>query len=210
MKNVILKTIDRRELLKRTAPACALACVGLGRAQGLAAALSKGALQETHKFDEALDRQFSTRELARVRADAMIRIIRTLREEMKDGEVIRLLNLTSEEMGRERGVAHAQSVSDPSFENFVAAFRPLLSSNYLSGEVVEDGEKVFEMNVTECVWASVFREAGLDGDIGHAAVCNMDYAWPVAFNPAFRLKRTKTLMQGHECCNHRYLDSSSG
>jgi hypothetical protein len=209
MKKVNLKMIGRRELLRRTAPACALACVGLGRAQGLAAALSKGALQETHKFDEALERQFSTRELARIRADAMIRMIRTLRGEMKDGEVIRLLNLTSDEMGREQGAAHAKSVSDPSFENLVAAFRPLPSSSYLSGEVVEDGNKVFEMKVTECVWASIFREAGLDGDIGHAAVCNMDYAYPMAYNPAFRLVRTKTLMQGHDCCNHRYLDTRS-
>jgi hypothetical protein len=25
----------------------------------------------------------------------------------------------------------------------------------------------------------------LDGEIGHAAVCNMDYTWPTAFNPDF-------------------------
>ena len=68
-----------------------------------------------------------------------------------------------------------------------------------------DTEDVFELRVTECVNATVFREAGVDGEIGHAAVCNMDYHWPAAFNPEFGTGRSKTLMQGHDCCNHRYL-----
>jgi hypothetical protein len=52
------------------------------------------------------------------------------------------------------------------------------------------------------------REAGQGGDIGHAAVCDMDDFWPPAFNPAFRMERTKMLMQGDECGNHRYLQKA--
>ena len=33
----------------------------------------------------------------------------------------------------------------------------------------------------------------------------MDYTWPTAFNPRFKMERDHTLMQGHEYCNHRYL-----
>jgi hypothetical protein len=58
------------------------------------------------------------------------------------------------------------------------------------------------------VWASVYRDAGLGGPIGHAAVCNMDYYWPAAFNENFKMVRDKTLMQGHDHCNHRYLDTT--
>jgi hypothetical protein len=203
-------SIGRRELLVRTAPACAMACIGLGRAEGLAAALTGPAFQETHKFDEKLDRTFSTRELAQLSNRGFLQMIRTLRKEMDDGEVVRLLKLNSEEIGRQQGVAHAQAVPDTSFESFVSAFREMASGNSLTAEVVEDKEKVFELRVTECIWATVLREAGLDGDIGHAAVCNMDYSWPPAFNPAFKMERTKTLMQGHDCCNHRYLNTAAG
>ena len=70
---------------------------------------------------------------------------------------------------------------------------------------VEDTENAFELKVTECIWASVFRDAGLDGEIGHAAVCNMDYTWPTTFNPKFKMERDRTLMQGHDHCNHRYV-----
>ena len=65
-----------------------------------------------------------------------------------------------------------------------------------------------EAVVTECCIAETFQAAGLGGAIGHAAVCNMDYTWPVAFNPDFKMERTKTLMQGHDCCNHRYIDTT--
>jgi hypothetical protein len=39
-------------------------------------------------------------------------------------------------------------------------------------------------------------------------VCNMDFAWPRAFDPSFRMERTKTLMQGDDHCNHRYIDTT--
>jgi hypothetical protein len=73
---------------------------------------------------------------------------------------------------------------------------------------VQDTEKVFELKVTECLWAAVFREAGLGGELGHATICNMDYQWPNAFNPDFKMERSKTLMQGDDHCNHKYIDTT--
>jgi len=209
MKKATAGSMGRRELLVRTAPACAMACLGLGRVPGLAGALTDPAFQETHKFDEKMDRQFSTRELAEASNRSLFPLIRTLRKEMDDPEVIRLLNLNSDEIGRQQGKAHAQAVPDTSFESFVSVFRQMISGSSLTGEVVEETETAFELNITECIWATVFREAGLAGDIGHAAVCNMDYSWPPAFNPDFKMERSKTLMQGHDCCNHRYIDTAN-
>ena len=48
----------------------------------------------------------------------------------------------------------------------------------------------------------------LDESRFDAALCNMDYSWPTAFNPKFKMERDKTLMQGHDCCNHRYVDTT--
>jgi hypothetical protein len=42
-------------------------------------------------------------------------------------------------------------------------------------------------------------------DIGFATVCFTDYATAAAFNPKLKMIRSKTLMQGHDCCNHRYV-----
>jgi hypothetical protein len=137
-------------------------------------------------------------------------IIKTLRKDLGDKETIRLLKLNSDEMGRVRGAMQAERSPDTSFQSFVSVFRQMVDSGEaLTGEVVEDEEGVLGLRVTECLWEGVFREAGLAGEIGHAAVCNMDYSWPAAFNPAFRMERSKTLMQGDDCCNHRYVDTAS-
>ena len=139
----------------------------------------------------------------------LFNFIRNVRAEIGEPELIRLLNIHSSAVGRSAGEGQAQNSPDTEFQTFVATFRPPRYATSLTHEVVEDTENAFGLRVTECVWASVFREAGLDGEIGHAAVCNMDYHWPTAFNPQFKMERTKTLMQGHECCNHRYVREAS-
>jgi hypothetical protein len=209
MKNAAEPSIGRRELFVRTAPACAIACLGLGRVDKLAGALRGLPCQEAHKFDRKMDRTFTPREFAEAVNRGFIQLIRTLRQEMEDGEVIRLLKVNSEEIGRQQGEAHAGMVPDTSFQSFTAAFRQMISGDSLTGEIVQDTERAFELKVTECIWATVFGESGLDGDLGHAAVCNMDYSWPPAFNPAFRMERSRTLMQGHDCCNHRYINTAA-
>lgn len=199
-------TMGRRELLVRTAPACALACLGLDRLPGgLGAAVLKASAQETHRFDTPTEMSISLRDLMRRQNRNLFGFIETLREEIGDPEVIRLLNIDSEKIGVMQGEAQKQSFPDTSFETFVAQFRPPNFAELLTHEVVEDTDDSFELEVTECLIASVFREAGLGGDIGHAAVCNMDYHWPPAFNPLIKMERSKTLMEGHDCCNHRYM-----
>jgi hypothetical protein len=58
--------------------------------------------------------------------------------------------------------------------------------------------------MTECLWAKTFLDANA-ADIGFACVCFPDYAVAQAFNPKMKMIRDKTLMQGHDCCNHRYV-----
>jgi hypothetical protein len=202
-------TIGRRDLLAKTVPACAAACLGLGRVPGLKGAVAGLPCQEVHKFDTKIDRQFSVRELMRMEVRAMETIIKAMREDMGDNETIRVLNMSSKALGEQVGKRQAESVSDTTFENFVAGFRQMITGNNLTGEVVEDTEEVFALRITECIWPEVLGEVGLDGEIGHATVCNMDYHWPPAFNPAFKMERSTTLMQGHDCCNHRYINTAA-
>jgi predicted ArsR family transcriptional regulator len=201
-------TIDRRALLTRTVPACAFACLGLGRFPGLAGLGKNPTQQGQHKFDVPQDITVSSRQRTQMTYRGLIQFIQVLKSELGEPELIRLLNLMSADIGRQVGARQAQNSPDTSFQTFVQVFRPPNFANSLTHEVVEDTEKVFALEVTECVSAEVMHSAGLDGEIGHAAVCNMDYYWPAAFNPNFKMERTKTLMQGHDICNHRYIDTT--
>ena len=74
----------------------------------------------------------------------------------------------------------------------------------LTYEIVEESESVLEIRVSECLWAKTFREADAS-EIGYAAICNPDFAMASAYNPKIKLLRTKTLMKGNDCCDHRYV-----
>ena len=209
MSESLITAVDRRSFLTRAMPACSFACLYAGALSGATSDEAQAATQEdVHKFDVEVERTTSPRQRVMEGNRNLISFIKTLQNELDEEELIRLLDLNSAKVGREVGTRQAENSSDTSFQTFVATFRPPRYQDVLTLEIVEDTSKVFELRVTECVWASVYRDAGLGGPIGHAAVCNMDYYWPAAFNENFKMVRDKTLMQGHECCNHRYLDTT--
>jgi hypothetical protein len=60
------------------------------------------------------------------------------------------------------------------------------------------------VRVTECLWAKTFRDLGAS-EIGSMLICHRDYADCRGFNPRITMIRSKTLMQGDEFCNHRFV-----
>ncbi|MFW9794828.1 MAG: L-2-amino-thiazoline-4-carboxylic acid hydrolase, partial [Candidatus Thorarchaeota archaeon] len=67
-------------------------------------------------------------------------------------------------------------------------------------EKIPDGIQVY---VTRCPMVNAFRSIGR-ADLGVQFFCNEDDHIVEGFNPCIRFTRTKTLMEGDECCNHRY------
>ena len=209
MSESLITAVDRRSFLTRVMPACSFACLYSGALSGMTTGEGNDDTQgDVHKFDVEFERTTTPRMRVMEGNRNLISFIKTLQGEMDEEELIRLLNINSAKSGREVGTRQAKNSPDTSFQTFVSTFRPPRYQDVLTLEIVEDTAKAFELKVTECVWASVYRDAGLGGAIGHAAVCNMDYYWPEAFNENFKMVRDKTLMQGHDHCNHRYLDTT--
>lgn len=201
--------LDRRDFITRAVPACAVACFSLGSLSSLAAMDDSPQVDKAlHKFDLEFEQTLTQRGRVGMSYQPMIGLINILQARMSSEEVIEMLNDYSAATGRSAGARNLAAAEENSFESFVSRFRPPNYADTLTHTVVEDTGKVLELRVTECVWASVFRDAGLGGEVGHAAICNMDYHWPPAFNPAFKMERNRTLMQGHDHCNHRYIDTA--
>lgn len=60
-----------------------------------------------------------------------------------------------------------------------------------------------KMCVTRCLWADMFRK--LDAaELGYALYCASDYGYCEGLNPNITFTRTKTIMQGDDCCDHTY------
>jgi len=60
-----------------------------------------------------------------------------------------------------------------------------------------------ELRVTRCLFADEMRRLGA-ADIGLAFYCAYDHGFCQGLNPAMTFTRTRTLMQGNDCCDHTY------
>lgn len=97
----------------------------------------------------------------------------------------------------------------PTNRDFASFTKPLRSpapilQHAIDMKVVEDTPTVFEFRISRCLWATTFRDQNA-AELGYAGICHPDFATATAFNPKMRLIRTKTLMQGDDHCNHRYV-----
>ena len=54
----------------------------------------------------------------------------------------------------------------------------------------------------------MYRALGIP-ELGAVLSCNRDAALIEGFNPAIRLTRTQTIMQGAPCCDFRYAGPAS-
>ncbi|NHJ13753.1 MAG: hypothetical protein EAX95_08750 [Candidatus Thorarchaeota archaeon] len=69
--------------------------------------------------------------------------------------------------------------------------------------ITEETEDKSTCIVTECIYGKVFND--LDAaDLGYLLHCRHDFAATPHIHPRLKLKRKKTLMQGHECCDFEY------
>jgi hypothetical protein len=123
-----------------------------------------------------------------------------------EDKAIEIIKTDTSDSALALGKGQAKAAEKNDFNTYVDMFRsPENYKNTLTMKIIEDTEKAFELKVTECLFAAPYIEAGLVGDVGFAALCYMDYSWAKGFNENIKLIRDKTLVQGHDCCNHRYV-----
>lgn len=92
-------------------------------------------------------------------------------------------------------------------KNDIAALKKILWDNagefgfeFTCGET-PDG---MQFRVTKCPFADAARATN-NVEWGLICQCNEDFDLVQGFNPDMGFKRTKTLMEGHDCCDHFYF-----
>lgn len=206
MDNLGSKLISgRRVFLKAVLPAGAFLCLGrcclLGAAQVESKAETPG---QKHKFLEDSGMSFS--DVFNMAYAAPLPIWRGLEREIGSEKLVSLLKGVIDELGTRESAEQAKKLGKNDLAAFTQDFRrpnPFWQ-HVLTYQVVADTPKAFEIKVTECLWAKTLREAKA-GDLGYILSCYGDFAFVQGFNPKMKLIRTKTLMQGDEFCNHRYI-----
>lgn len=71
-------------------------------------------------------------------------------------------------------------------------------------QYLEEAKDCFKYNVTKCIWAHTFHKLGAT-ELGFHTMCMGDYGIAKGLSPNVTLKRSKTLMQGDDCCDFRWV-----
>jgi predicted ArsR family transcriptional regulator len=204
MNNQSLDKQSRRQFMKLLS-AGSLVCLGCGHLCALPQAGEKTpASAKKHKFQEDAKKTFEQVFTNAYRSD--VQIMNALAEKIGKEKFITMLKEASAETAAKETKQMAKSLPKNDLAALVA---PMKKADYfwkhvLTFDVVADTKTAFEVKITECIWAKTFHDFKAP-DIGCAMICHPDFAIARAFNPKMKLIRTKTLMQGHDCCNHRYI-----
>jgi len=203
--------LSRRELL-RVLPSGAAACLGCASLALCAEQSKDRTASQAPPSGFSANADMTWEEVFKFRFQGYARLMKKLSSRIGDDQFLEMLREASSEVASEYSTLRAKSEPGRDLENFILFFttqlmpRPIYRSA-LVWEIAESSEKALEIRVSQCLWARTFRAEDA-AEIGYASVCYADYAGTAAMNPKIKLIRTKTLMQGHDCCNHRFVVAS--
>ncbi|MFW9851105.1 MAG: L-2-amino-thiazoline-4-carboxylic acid hydrolase [Candidatus Thorarchaeota archaeon] len=156
--------------------------------------------EENHKFNDTLVMTYT--QYFRAMTSRIVSIIRAFETAFGKDEVHRVLREWSEDTARKTA---PDSITD--FQGFKDYWKSTLESENWSKVLTctfpEDSEKRFACKYTECLWAETMKDMNTE-DIGYILLCHPDFEMVKAIHPNLRLERSKTLMEGHDYCDHEF------
>jgi len=195
--------LSRRDLF-RVLPAGAAACLGCA---GLSVCAAQSAAQTTpppaNRFDEKAD--MTWQQVFNLTYKGYAHVMKKLAADIGHDAFLAMLQRAESEKTVQQITLMAQSAPSRDLGTFEYWMKTQpIQRGALVYDVLEENAAAFEIHVSQCLWAKTFRAQDA-GDIGYASICAQDYIATTTFNPKMRLIRTKTLMQGDDCCNHRWV-----
>ena len=203
MNHKIFSNQNRRQFLSTIFPACALTC--LGTSSVFADTQSKAIFRSSDTKEKFQNDFCRTYEKAwQWRYNYYIDMMEEFAKVLGRKKLIQLVKNGKDEINI-RGAKNDPNIKLSEFGNYIRNSE--LFNSALTFEIIENTDELFEIKITECLWAKTFRERKAE-DIGYATICHGDFSYAKAMHPKLHLERTKTLMQGFECCHERYVFES--
>ena len=206
MKETNMIKVKRRDLLTRIMPVCAASCLLPVKAFEVIETEKNDTAQQTKgMFENEIAKKLTYKELRHEQYKNLIWFARSMADEIGKEKTIELLKTEASKRNRIVSRRTYANSLDRSLKTYTRDYCDKDKwENLAKIEVIKDTDTVFEMKVHECIFATVFRERNAP-EIGYAYFCWGDFAHVEEFNPKIKFIRDKTLMEGHDCCNHRYV-----
>jgi hypothetical protein len=138
-----------------------------------------------------------------VEARVLAPVIAAMAERFGQPEVGAVLRETIVEIAERQGVGLATLMGGNSMTHFMDSLRFWTRDDALEIEHLEQTDTRLAFNVRRCRYAELYASLGL-AELGTTLSCARDFALIKGFNPAIRLERTQTIMEGAPFCDFRY------
>jgi hypothetical protein len=130
-------------------------------------------------------------------------LIRAFSREIGEGRALEILRGVIVSLAKDSGAMLREFVGGDSLEHFARGLPLWSQDDAVAFDLLDLGPDRISMNVTRCRYAEMYRELGM-ADLGFTLSCARDFALVEGFNPAIRLERTQTIMEGADYCDFRF------
>jgi class 3 adenylate cyclase len=130
-------------------------------------------------------------------------LVRGFIEELGAERALAIVRRVVSELAREAGAERARALGDASLAAFGSLLEQWRAGGALEIQILRQDDEHLDFNVTRCRFAEMYRALGL-ADLGASLSCCRDFSLVEGFNPALKLVRTQTLMEGANHCDFRF------
>jgi hypothetical protein len=129
-------------------------------------------------------------------------LIRAFMQQTGEARALEIVEEVIVSLAKESGEMLRAFVGGNGLEDFAKGMDLWSQDDAVAFDLVEMTPEKITMNVTRCRYAEMYGELGM-ADLGFTVSCARDFAMVEGFNPAIKLERTQTLMEGADHCDFR-------
>ena len=129
-------------------------------------------------------------------------LIKAFIEELGEEKALAVVRSVIGKLARQSGMELAKALGGNTMADLARGLTAWAKGDAYEMEVVTLSETDYVYNITRCRYAEMYKDIGL-ADFGVFLSCGRDFELIAGFNPNMTLTRTKTIMEGCECCDFR-------
>ena len=150
-----------------------------------------------------VEKEMNRIEKRALEAQAIAPVIAEVAEKLGKEEALKIIRKINQREAFQRGQKLAEDKSENGIEVLIEDVATWGEGGKWEMEVLEQTSRTYFFNVLRCPYYEKYRDLGVE-EIGVELSCCRDEPFARGLNPLLRLVRTKTIMEGADCCDFKY------
>ena len=150
-----------------------------------------------------VEKEMNRIEKRALEAQAIAPVIAEVAEKLGKEQALEIVRKINQREAFQRGQKLAEDKGENGIEVLIEDVATWGEGGKWEMEVLEQTSRTYFFNVLRCPYYEKYRDLGVE-EIGVELSCCRDEPFARGLNPLLRLVRTKTIMEGADCCDFKY------